>query len=366
MAAPPGPLPEAELRRVEGVRRRLESAAGTDGFLRFDRFLEIALYAPGLGYYAHPGLARGRAGDYYTAPGAHPIFGATLARRIRSEFDRLGRPEAFRIVEVGSGDGTLARDVRAAWPRDRPAPEYLRIDPFASASEGAEAPEAPDRAGPPLSSLAELAPLVGVVLANELLDALPFRRRIRRDGRWRELVVEVAGTGLRWAESDAGPGLPGEPDSGVVEGSVMERSPVAEAWVRELADTLSEGSAILIDYGAEQSELLGRPAGTLQAIRGHRVDEPPLANPGAADLSAWVNFTRLRAAARTAGLRETAYRSQAEALAEWGLEAVRDEAIRGAESAEAEVRLRLAVKSLAFGFANFRVLELAAPGGPAT
>jgi SAM-dependent MidA family methyltransferase len=113
----------------------------------------------------------------------------------------------------------------------------------------------------------------------------------------------------------------------------------------------------------EESELLvAHPFGTLAAVRRHENVDDPFEEPGACDLSVFVNFTRIRAAAATAGFRELAFRSQAEALGAWGYPALLEEAVRSAPSAEAEVRLRLASKNLLFGFERFCALELAPSG----
>lgn len=364
MARPPGPadLTDEDRRRSSAVVQRLRAAAGRDGFLRFDRFVEIALYAPGDGYYAHRGLRRGAAGDYYTAPRVHPIFGATVARRIRAEFERLGRPASFRVVEVGAGDGTLARDVRTAWDRfgETTALDYVRVDP-APDLDAVDLPDGVRRS----TAVAAEGPFSGLVLANELLDAFPFRRLLRRDARWVELGIAVEGATVRWRESDAvdpvpAPALPEAP-----EGTILEIAPAAEAWIREVADSLVAGGLVLLDYGADQPELIARkPAGTLEAVRAHRASVPPLEAPGTSDLSAWVNFTRLRWAARAAGLVERHYRSQAESLGDWGFEAARADAEAALTGEEARVKLHLASKSLLFGFDRFRVLEFS-EGPPA-
>ncbi|MGC2289390.1 MAG: SAM-dependent methyltransferase, partial [Thermoplasmata archaeon] len=143
-------------------------------------------------------------------------------------------------------------------------------------------------------------------------------------------------------------------------GTVLEVSLNMEAWIRELGDHLIGGRAVLIDYGVEEAELMSRGGtGTLEAIRDHRTVDP-LSRPGTADISAWVNFTRVRRAARAAGLRETFYGSLADALLSWGIDDVRAQLEVGADSVEA-VKLRLAQKSFLFGFSSFKVLELS-PG----
>jgi SAM-dependent MidA family methyltransferase len=134
----------------------------------------------------------------------------------------------------------------------------------------------------------------------------------------------------------------------------------SEAFVREVADHLLGGAAIFLDYGTDGSELVaGHPAGTLAGFRDHRAVLHPLDDPGEVDLSAFVNFSRIRAAGRASGLTEIAYRNQADALGAWGFPALLDAEVGTATDAESLVRTRLAAKNLLFGFGNFRVLEFA-------
>jgi len=355
---------------LEGRLRSL--ADGADASVRFDRFMEAALYDPAHGYYATRPGPIGRPGDFYTAAHVHPMFGQTVGRRILKEYERLGRPARFRVAEIGPGDGTLAFDIlrsivseiaphsrftyllveRAAplraraLERLRPLAESNRIEIRVSETVGADGPFA------------------GVVLANELFDAFPCRRLVWRSGGWRELrAVEQAG---RWVFTEATdvepvPGIPLAP--GDREGLVVEFSPAAEGFVREVSDHLEVGAALLLDYGDEEASLRSRfPHGSLAAVRAHRVVPDPLDSPGSQDLSTFVNFTRLRTAARDAGLIDRGLRSQTEALQAWGLPAVLDRLLAAAADAEAKVRLRLAAKKLLFGFDQFKVLEMAARG----
>ncbi|MFY9717832.1 MAG: SAM-dependent methyltransferase, partial [Thermoplasmata archaeon] len=207
--------------------------------------------------------------------------------------------------------------------------------------------------------------VAGVVIANELIDAMPARRLQWNGARWNELGVRVAHDRVEPAEAprpDAvpPPPLPERPEPG----TIVEFSSSGEALVREVADHLTAGAFLLIDYGMSQAELLAaHPRGTLEAIRRHRSVADPLSAPGETDLSVFVNFDRLRAAAKAAGWIELAYRSQAQALEAWGFPEQFQEALTRTRSSEDEVRLRLAAKSLLFGFERFRVLELAPPAG---
>ncbi|MGI0071191.1 MAG: SAM-dependent methyltransferase [Thermoplasmata archaeon] len=364
----PARLSAEELDRSRRVVELLRVAADRSGFLPFDRFMELALYAPEVGYYERTGSPLGSGGDFYTAAHVHPLFAASVAERVRAVRAALGRTDRFLLVELGPGDGTLAAGIAASWAHDKEGVEYVLVD--RSAARGAEA-EARLRAGGSgiatrtASSVGAIGPFSGVVLANEFLDAQPARRVRGRDGRWRELGVEVRDGRVVPAERELvrpipGPPLPAAPPDRDL---TLEVTPGGEGTVREIADHLLAGTAILLDYGFEESELVrGHADGTVAAVRGHRFLPDPLDAPGTADLSVFVNFTRVRAVATTSGLAEVAFRSQAETLGAWGFAPLRDAALRAAPTAEAKVRVQMASKNLLFGFERFRVLEVAPAG----
>jgi hypothetical protein len=168
---------------VDDIRRAIDVAGGS---LRFDEFMSLALYGPN-GFYTGVGRA-GRRGDFLTSPEVGPLFGTVLAAWIEAEFDRLGRPDDFEVIEVGAGPGTLARSILAHW-RATSAVSHPYTAVEAGALQRAAHPEGVRSVG----GLEERAdrPITGVVLANELLDNLPFRLLVF-DGRWRESHVTVA------------------------------------------------------------------------------------------------------------------------------------------------------------------------------
>jgi SAM-dependent MidA family methyltransferase len=351
------------------VVRRLRAEAG-EGILRFDRFVETALYSPG-GFYDSDAPPLGREGSFYTAAHVTPLFGAALGRRLRREQERIGEGRAFRVVEVGPGDGTLAFDVARTLPSSGPRWTWTFVERSRSLRSALEARVRSDAAGLPVDfdfsdSVGERGTFDGAVVANEFLDALPFRRVVRRSGEWVELGVRWTGERFDWADDGAPARIPGEPLPSADDGTRYELLERAEGFVREVADHLADGVAIFLDYGADTEELLrGHPMGTLAALRGHRTTDP-LDLPGSSDLSAFVDFARIRSSAARAGLVERAFRRQAEALGDWGFGELLEAAVASAEGAEAVVRLRLAAKNLLFGFDTFRVLELASGGPGAT
>lgn len=360
----PGAAPPAFL-------ERLGRRADPDGFVPFERFMDVALYDPQVGYYARGVSPPGPAGDFYTAPQLSPLFARCVAARAADAARLTGPRRPFAWVELGPGDGSLSAEVVPDLARrlEGQLTEAVLVD----RSEALLA-RAADRlrasvgtAGPSVrcvGSIAELGPVRGFVFANELLDAQPVARYRRTATGWVELGVRLGAGHLVPVERPV-PAPPtvlaGARDAG--EGTVLERSLRAEALVRELADHLTEGAVVLVDYAAEGSERVARyPHGTVAAVRGHRAVPDPYSAPGETDLSAFVDFERVRTVARSAGLREIAYRSQAEALVAWGLERLLEEEVGRLHDPTGQVKARLAVKKLLFGFETFRVLELAAGG----
>lgn len=349
------------------LRALVSERAEADGFIPFDRYMETVLYAETGGFYARPRSPLGAGGDFYTAPHVTPLFAATFAARLLAVRERLGGGGTFRLVELGPGDGTLIDGILTALAPFRHEVEGLEVvlversSTLRSLSLG-RAREAAKPLGVGVratDALSALGPFEGFVVANEFLDAQPVRRLRRRGLGWVELGVAVREEKLVPAEAPlvspvAGPPLP----TSVPDGTVVEVSSRAEALLREVADHLVHGVFAVDDYGMEEGELVaGHPRGTLEGIRGHRAGWDPLEAPGSVDLSAFVNFTRLRAAATAAGLAVLSDSSQAEALGAWGFARLFEDARKDASNPEAEVRLRLAVKNLLFGFERFRILE---------
>ncbi|MGB6501026.1 MAG: class I SAM-dependent methyltransferase, partial [Thermoplasmata archaeon] len=278
-----------------------------------------------------------------------------------------------RVLEIGPGDGRLAEVVISALARSGIDCEYVLVErseplgraALARATAAGDANRISVRRSP---SVAAEGPFGGAVIANEVMDALPARRLRWTGDAWEELGVRLESDRLSAATVPIREPVPAPPLlPGSEPGTIVEFSSAAEAIVREVADHLTHGRFLILDYGMGEAELRSaHPRGTLEAIRQHLSVDDPLSAPGETDLSVFVNFDRIRAAARTAGWQESSFGSQAEALGAWGYPELFARAVREAKSSEEEVRLRLASKNLLFGFERFRVLELAvpAPGPP--
>lgn len=245
-----------------------------------------ALYGPA-GFYTSGGRA-GRRGDFITSPEVGPLFGAVVARFIDSEWERLGFPDTFTVVEAGAGPGSLARAVLAAEPRCSPALRYVAVEVAAHQRE-----QHPDG----VSSLAHLPfdPIDGVVIANELLDNLPFRLAVH-DGAWREAYVVTLPDG-RLVEQLSAPFDPLPPE-------LPPRSPLgaraplqaaAAAWVDEARALLRRGTLVVFDYCvATTADLVGRPwRDWLRTYRGHERGGHYLAAPGSQDITSDVAIDQL-------------------------------------------------------------------------
>jgi SAM-dependent MidA family methyltransferase len=270
--------------------------------------MERALYEPGLGYYTR-GVGRpGRAGDFLTAPETHPIFGWAIARQLEELWHILGRPDPFVVREHGAGGGALRDAILGGLARDG-SPLHAAL--------GYETVEVGDDT--------TRAPIVGAVLANELLDALPVHRVVGRDGALRELYVDWADGAFVEREGDPSTPHLGQRlrDEGVVlaDGQRGEISLAIDDWTTRVAQELERGMLLLIDYGYAATELYSprRADGTLLAYVRHRAHDDPFRNVGRQDLTAHVDLTAVERAATTARLTRVGVTTQAEFLVGLGI-----------------------------------------------
>jgi SAM-dependent MidA family methyltransferase len=270
--------------------------------LRFDEYLQLVLYGPN-GFYTSGGRA-GRRGDFITSPEVGPLFGAVLARWIDAEYERLGRPAAFRVVEVGAGPGTLARSVLTAAPHWRG--RYLTVE--VSAEQRASHPEG-------VEAMADLpvGPLTGVVVANELLDNLPFRLAVADDG-WREALVAVDRAGTCSEVTVPAPAEWSWLPPSAPHGARVPVQTAAREWVSSVQASMAAGALLVIDYAVARTGLLAaRPwRDWLRTYRGHERGAHYLRDCGHQDITTEVCLDQLP--------EPTAVRSQAQFLARWGIE----------------------------------------------
>ncbi len=330
---------EPALRRDEGpsldvgdepqLVERLRDEIRASGPITFARFMERALYEPGLGYYTGSLAGPGRSGDFLTAPETHPIFGWALARQLEEAWHVLGRPGPFVVREHGAGSGALAVAILDGLARDKsPLRDTIRyeavevdqrrLDAFRERLTAAGHQDALDRGS---SSAA----ILGALLANEVLDALPVHRVVARKGTLRELYVDWSGE--RFVEREGEPSTPRlderlrDEGIGLSDGQRAEISFALDDWIARVSSELERGLLLLVDYGYRARELYSarRANGTLLAYVRHRAHDDPLRNVGRQDLTAHVDLTAVERAAERAGLDRLGVTTQAEFLVGLGI-----------------------------------------------
>jgi SAM-dependent MidA family methyltransferase len=391
----PRPLAVATADATAAVRDRIRRL----GPIPFDEYLELALYSPDGGFYAAGGAAGTRDGDFLTSPELGPLFGAVLARALDAWWEELGAPDPFVVVEAAAGVGTLAKAVLAAAPECAPALRYLLVErsdrlrarqatvlpvePAATVlgpvgpvdDEDDDGPQVLPGGGPRVASLAELpaGSFTGVVLANELLDNLPFALLERTAGGWCEVRVAEAEVVDGFVEvltpaeaSDAELATRLVPDAEV--GARIPLQSAAVGWLRAARRVLDRGRIVLVDYAATTAELAARPQSEwLRSYRaGAQTGRPPLDRPGSQDLTVEVCVDQL---ARVQA--PTHDRPQHEFLRAHGIDGLVDEARAAWQAAAARpdlaaLKARSRVEEAAAlldpeGLGAFRVLEWKVP-----
>ena len=291
--------------------------AAAGGWLGFDEFMALALYAPGLGYYASDsvkfGLLPASGSDFVTAPELSPYFGRTLARQAAQALHASGTAE---IWEFGAGSGALALQLLDALGPQ--VERYTIVDLSGSLRERQRRRLSAHAAK--VRWVSELpAQMRGVVLGNEVLDAMPVKLLARVNSAWHERGVAMHQGHLTYADRpcDLRPPLeiPGNHDY------VTEIHPQAEGFIRTLADRLQAGAIFLLDYGFPEHEYYHpqRSMGTVMCHRAHLADGDALVDVGNKDITAHVNFTGIALAGQEAGLQVLGYTSQGRFLLNCGL-----------------------------------------------
>lgn len=316
----PRPAPGHDPDLAAEIRAEIKSS----GQMTFARFMDLALYHPTFGYYATGQRGPGRTSDFLTAPESHAIFGWAIARQLEEVWERLGRPPRFTVREHGAGTGALAAGIVEGLGRSgSPMLAALRYriteradHRLAQIRERLARHDAADILEPD-----DDAPIIGAVLANEVLDALPVHRVVGDgDGRLRELFV-----GLDYeAAFVAVEGTPSTPDIAsrferegihLQPGQHAEVCLALDAWVGAAATGLGRGILLLIDYGHPAAALYEKRRGSLlRAYSQHRVHDDPFVNIGRQDLTAHVDLTAVEHAATSSGLDHLGTTTQAEFL----------------------------------------------------
>jgi SAM-dependent MidA family methyltransferase len=346
------PLPDAAARAhsEQLVARIRQELADGDGGMDFARFMELALYAPGLGYYSAGARKFGAAGDFVTAPEISPLFGGCVARQCGQVLAALAGGD---ILEAGAGSGALAADVLAQLDRDGCLPgHYFILELSAELRQRQRqtlqqrTPHLIDR----VQWLDELpaAGFRGVILGNEILDAMPVQRFRLADQDLQLAHVVWARERFAWQWRSATPEIKACLTArlqglDLASGYTSEWNRQAEAWVGTVARRLAAGMLLLIDYGFPRREFYHpqRDQGTLMCHYRHRAHDDPLILIGLQDITAHVDFTAMAEAGHEAGLSVQGYTHQAAFLLSTGLEEFLAQAADPLQAAQQAKKLTL-------------------------
>jgi SAM-dependent MidA family methyltransferase len=294
------------------LRELIADRIRTSGPISFAEYMDISLYHPELGYYARAARKTGRAGDFFTSVDVGPLFGELLAKQFAEMFRVLWPDPVFDLVEAGAGSGRLARDILdAAQTHDPAFYSAIRLS-LVERSSAARAAQI-DTLGPhaPLlvHSAATLpADIVGVIYANELLDALPTHAVVMTDRGLREVFIDMSeGNFVERYEEPSTPRIAEYLARAGAEMRVGWRAEVnlsAEEWTKTAAGSLRRGFLVVIDYGHDERELYNtsHSAGTLTSYKQHSQLADFLQEPGETDITAHVDLTAVTRAAEHAGL----------------------------------------------------------------
>lgn len=322
-------MTEAQQYSADLAARIAERIAADGGWWSFARYMDAALYTPGLGYYSAGASKFGAEGDFVTAPEISPLFARAIARFIHPLLAEL---QGGSILELGPGSGRFAEvALREFAVCGTPLAEYALLEVSADLRERQQ--RRLRDLGVPLRWLDALPKnFRGVIFANEVIDALPCERFVIREGEFHRLGVgckRASEGGFEWrarapdgaVEDDTdfieyAVGLRGRLESRGIElpeGYVGEWHPHLGPWLRALADTLQQGGILLVDYGLPETQLYHpqRSAGTLRCHHRHQAGDDPFHAPGLTDITAWVNFSEVATVAEEAGLAVEGFTTQA-------------------------------------------------------
>ncbi|MDR3478971.1 MAG: SAM-dependent methyltransferase [Gammaproteobacteria bacterium] len=303
------------------------TAAG--GHISFARYMELALFAPGLGYYSAGSHKLGKNGDFITAPLISPLFAQCIAKQCQQILTAIGRGD---ILELGAGTGQLACDLLLELERLECLPDHYFILEISGELRGRQQELLQERCPHLLTRIEWLDSLPtqrlkGIVLANEVLDAMPIHCFRMEDNRIVERSVTFNENGFAWQLTTPASSTFIQQISAILtecpltDGYESEINLMLSDWIKTLADTIEQGVMLLIDYGFGQREYYhpDRQQGTLMCFYQHHHHANPFVLPGLQDITAHVNFTTVAESAMDAGLRVAGYTTQAAFLLACGL-----------------------------------------------
>jgi SAM-dependent MidA family methyltransferase len=289
------------------IRSEIES----HGALSLERFMELALYHPELGYYSKLQAVSqvGKRGDFMTSVSVGPLFGRLLAYAWAETWQSLGKPASFSLVEMGAHTGDLAKDIlfalRNEFPECAENTRYLIVEPLRQLAAKQREQLQEFKNVQWNESLERLPPFEGILFANELLDAFPIRQveYFPEEQQWKEWCVDLQGGQLTWTSRPCSePWLQDLPRAAKGRIEVNRR---ALEWIGKVHQCLKKGKVVLFDYGITDDEYFQspRPQGTLRGYREHKYVDDVLAHAGEQDLTAHVRWTPVIQKAEQMGLR---------------------------------------------------------------
>ncbi len=327
------PTPDADaLQRSETLRERIVRAIRQNGPMPFSEYMQRALYTPGLGYYSNGLPKLGPTGDFTTAPESSPLFGQCVARQLDQVLEVLG---GGNILEFGAGSGRMARDILLTLADADALPERYQILDLSADLRTRQQAFLQESLPPELYARVEWLERLpapgwrGVVVANEVLDAMPVERfYLEPDASWRMGVDADEAGQLMWTQlpiSDATLQRVVNGLRSLVQptslGYKAEVNLNIHPWLKSLSDFMDAGAVLLIDYGFPQQELYQKERlnGSLRCFYQHRVHDNPLIWPGLQDITAHVDFTEVAESGFDAGFRVAGFTTQAHFLMSTGL-----------------------------------------------
>jgi len=307
------------------IKQKIDEAGGK---LTFADYMNLCLYAPGLGYYSAGSYKLGEQGDFTTSPEISSLFSRTLARHIEDVFHQLEQKD---ILEFGAGSGKMAVDILLELEARQHLPDQYYIIEVSADLRQRQA-----------KTIEELVPhlvnrvkwldgipenFIGVILANEVCDAMPVHCLQFHDGVVSERYIENSASNFQWCEGELSEPLLEERAAEIavliddVDVYTTEVNLAAEAWITSLAESLKHGAVFVIDYGYSQADYYHpqRSSGTLMCYFQHQGHDDPLVLQGLQDITAHINFTALAQSAADNGLDVEGFQSQADFLLAGGI-----------------------------------------------
>lgn len=331
------PVPDQEaLEHSQRLGHRIRQEIEHHGHISFSRFMEMSLYEPGMGYYSAGARKFGEAGDFITAPELSILFTECLARQCIQILSQFRHP---CILEAGPGSGIMMCDLLTILEKNNSLPEKYYVLESSADLRGRQKSLVHEKISHLENRIEWLdhltgRPFDGLVIGNEILDALPVNRLVFRDGCFRELCVNLVNGDFTWIEMPLPETLQkqvaltiGKFTNELPEGYRTELNLRSGSWIQSISGLLNQGAVLLIDYGYSRREYYHpqRTDGTLLCHYRHHVHHDPFLYPGLQDITASVDFTTVAEAGVSAGMQVKGYTTQAHFLVNCDLQEVMEE-----------------------------------------